>query len=567
MAKNIKSTVNIDKLLFKKNIADEQKTKWESKLNKCYSYIYPDHYAFGTDNKDKNVVSKAVYDSTAMLAINDASNQLQEALFQKKTQWFDLEYINDDLDVDDENFVESKKELDKMAQLVARYFSRSKNANRVINSAIKKLLISTCAIYIDEGTRTNPFSFIDVSLRDLSFTTNAENDIKDVFYTKYMSLEEIKLTYDYEASRFFDDRNKNVKVVLCYTKEENNKEEYTELNVVLEDSKNNKEVVIIHTEYFGVSPWIIARWAINDNNHYGTGIVLEMIEDIELLNKISKFKRASINTEYAGTYLRRPANIVTSQDLKNHCSYYEVIRNTNETVSVIDVKDNASEGHRSLNDIIAPIPPSFYPIDDMLKAEEIRQRLQHAFMFQPLGDINRTGGQFTAYEVAQRIQIYLTSRSGTILRLMSDLLQPMVERMIYIMNAFDDNNNVERIKRAIDIKKNIHITFKSQVNKIDNLEQLSSIMQFLQITSQVLPQQITTTSINYDKLLKKIVLLLNINADILLTEEEKEEMMKQAQEMAQQQAQAMAQARVKQQPQQEAEPQQTDNTGSDTPPQ
>lgn len=526
-----KSTININELNFKYKEACSTASEYYKILDRAYNVIYPNHVPFDDKRsfRDKNIRNRTIYDTTAQIAINDAANQIQEGLMQNKDKWFQLEYKNEyELSLDDEDYYEKVKELQQIEKTTIAHFDRSDTAHKVINSAIKKLLISTCVIYIDEGTIENPYNFIDVSLRDVVFNVDSKNEIKDIFHTLYLTEEELKREYNYNIPNNYNQSKtiQTIKVINAYTKEfTKDGFEYTELNTFLETDMTN----VIHTEYFGVSPWIIDRWATNDNERYGIGIIMDMLGDIELCNQAMKVQRECTNDDYAGRFMVREGAIRSKHDP----SIITNIRDTQDDFFLhqykskkdIIVKYNSNEGHVPSSDVITPIGTSVFPIEELLKLEDKRNNINKRLWFQPLGDVNAKGEALTATETTQRMQMFYTSHSGTMKARSSGLMKPIVERMLYIGAVIDVKDHNKRIDIAKKIKKEIHVTFKAQLKQLDNINDLNNLLQFMQVTQQAIPPEVSIGTLNFEKQMKLLSSYLNIDASIFLTDKEKQQLM------------------------------------------
>jgi len=515
---------DIDIILEKFTDAEKDKERWNAILDEAYGYIYPDHISFTQKAHNSEITNKTIWNTTALIALEDAADQLQYYLMPPQLKWATIEYKDIDLtEKSNEEKLQERNALDKIESFLFTHIHRS-NADEVIYKALKDLMISTSVVLVTGGRKDQLLNYINIHFKYICYTAYSDGTEKDVFYTQYLTKDQLKTEYDYDISRIDNsDRGNNheYKIVSCYmtkqvksTEKKINDKIYIHLYVILYNEKK-----VISEKILGMMPFVISKLDQAPNERYGRGIVLKRLADIRKLNKISHYASKSINLKYAGSYIE-------DHDLQNSI----IEKNDADMCSTI-VPDEMALKNKSISELIHPVPPSFFDIKTMARYEEEVESLKKSFSYEPLGDISVMGGKLTATEVSIRQNAFIKKQSGMSSRLENQFSKKFLNLSLYQISISDKDTELQKILKANDIEKVLNVTFKSQIHKIEKQEKFQQLLQFVQSVAQVSPQALNT-KLDIDNIIDEYAEFLDINTNVMLSDEKKQLILEQLQNMS-----------------------------------
>jgi hypothetical protein len=263
------------------------------------------------------------------------------------------------------------------------------------------------------------------------------------------------------------------------------------------------------------NPYIVFRWSRIPGTRLGRGPAMRAIHDIRYLNRIKEFALDNAAMASAGVW--------TGADDGLFNPYTVHI----EPGIVVPVASNDSNA------------PSLRPLEvganfnvSQFMLETMRSDVKKAFFADRFGNID--GPKMTATEVIQRSRVIAQELSSTFGRLQTELLIPLVQKMSAILA---DQGVIDPIE--ID-GKNLDVVFVSPLAQAQELEKMDNLMQWVTITQQ-LGQFDPRAAVapDYIEIIKKSAKMLQVDLDVLRSDEEIQTELEAAQ--AAQQAQAQQQ--------------------------
>ena len=249
-----------------------------SELEEAYKFCCPRRY-----NKDEKI-SKDVYDSTAIHAVQSRAASNHDALFPAFREWIGEEVVT----ANNGNKVEIEKQL-KARKDAAHKAIELSNFHVEIEDVLTDALFSDGALLVFSGTPENPLRFKAVDWCSFYSLNDLDGEPTNNFMMRKLTLKAIKFYWpkaDMSLVKAKDDEE--IDVMDCYTYDEISKE-YT-YSVFVDKDK-------IYSEPQKSSPWVVFNQRRRINSKNGWGQVLDTMPNIRTTNKVVEdlLKHAAIN--------------------------------------------------------------------------------------------------------------------------------------------------------------------------------------------------------------------------------------------------------------------------------
>ena len=377
-------------------------------------YVMPHKMDFITKrSKGDRTRGKDIYDPTAAVSMNILASHMHTSLTSPSAPWFTLTFQDPELNKDDEY-----KEW--MENCTKRMFHAINDSNFVssINELYKDLItFGTAAMEVTfvntprEGFR---LVFKPVHLATCAFEESVHGQM-NAFY------QEAELTYAKILEMFGDDTPaeikekvkdepyKECKILRCVKpnddydpkKKENNKFRAFTSKWLYKDE-------VIREEGFYEQPYMVPRWDKIVGEAYGFGPGTLALPDIRTLNEAKRLELRSWEKAIDPPVLGMAGGIIGDMHLE--AGGYTQVRDTRA---------------------IAPLHDQANWSAVQIKSGEVRQNIQAIFLIDQLILPERPNA--TATEVTIRYEMMQKVLGGTLGRLQSELLNPLVERVFGIM--------------------------------------------------------------------------------------------------------------------------------------
>jgi hypothetical protein len=497
----------LEQLLKRKEKAKGIKEQWRSHLKECYKYAMPERQTmdeFSQGAKKNN----EVFDSTAIIATQKYANRMQAQVVPPWKQWLKLQAGTD---IPEEQADEVNKYLEKVTKIIFDHINHS-NFDTQIHEAFLDLAVSTGCILAEAGDGVvTSLNFRCISLSEIIPEKTQSGEICNVFREFKMPLRDIlevwenaKLSPEMEKE-LLKDGNTEYDFLECVieVQQKGGKEKYLHYLI------HEKTKFVMLEEELDSNPFIVFREAVIPSETIGRGRIMTLLPDIKTLNKIVEFNLRNAALSVSGIYTASDDGVINPYTLRL------------QPGAIIPVGSNSNEN------------PTLRPLDRagdfnlaQLIIQEYRDMINNVMFAQPFGQLSETPVR-TATEMSIRQEDLVQTSASAFGRLQSELLEPLLTRVVDILKK---QGKIPEMR--VDGKE-VTIKFTSPMSRSQDIEELSSLTQFMQYAAMLPPEQLQMT-VKMDELPKFIAEKLGLPQSLIRTKQEQQAMMQQVAQVAQQ---------------------------------
>lgn len=441
-------------------------------LKECYRYAMPSSNVDGYESASNTIDDiPTVFDDTARVALGKYANRTQSQITPSWKTWAMLEAGTD---IPKEEHEEVNRKLEEITEIIFDHIHHS-NFLAAEHEAFKDLGISTGALICEEGDGINSsLNFRAIPMMELIPERSSDGKIRTVW-------REFKL----EANRIEEMYPTAVLTADIRQKIRENPEEFIQLiegtpyNVKTRDYNH----VLLHAADGSTlmdnevesSPYIVFRESTLAGKAFGDGRVLSIISTILKLNQLSYYEDVSVGINAAGVYTVTDNDVASPDNIRI------------EPFAMIPVESNSSTG-RSIEPL--QIATNFNVTD--VKIKELQAEVRDVMQSQSFGNIEETPVR-TAYEMSVRENDRMQTTHGAYGRLQSELLEPLLNRIVYVLSA------AGKIPPLRINGKEITIKFTSPAARVQDAEELLALQEFMMYMENV-PQEITSAKFKIEEI-------------------------------------------------------------------
>lgn len=379
---------------------------WRSIHQEAMDFAAPERETFHLRSPGQRK-NRHIFDSTAVLGLEQFASRLQGSMVPAWQQWMDLKSGSNIKE-------EDKKETDKLLEDSTKIFFDNLNHSNFsteITPAFSDLGIGTGAIMIEEGSFEDDetFKFSNVPLAELY----PERDLKTVWRQQKVEARLIKqiwpnadLTANLEKMAK-DQPFTKVKIINGIVFNTENRM-YT--HVVIHE----KEKAVLFTQEFNTQRLIVFRWHVTPGEIFGRGPILQVMPDIRTVNKVKQFILENAAIQMAGVYTGLDDGIFNPHTVRIAPGV------------IIPVGQNGTQ-----NPSIQALPKAGDIGLSSFVLEDLQANIKKALFVEPLGDI--TDPVRSATEVQIRNQEMLKQAGASLGRLKTELLEKVVAAGVDIL--------------------------------------------------------------------------------------------------------------------------------------
>jgi len=503
--------ITVENIIKRYNSAKVRKDQWESVYEDCYRFALPNRNLYEGYFEGKTVGQNKmadVFDSTAIDSTQRFANKIQSGLFPPHTNWCRLEPGND-IPQDQHEAVQAVLDtyLDKMFTVI-----RTSNFDLAMGEFLLDLAVGTGVMLIQPGDELTPIRYTSIPMYLVCFEEGAHGKVENVYRRLRMKVEQIQIQYpDAKLSNTLKQKLRDNPI-----------EEIDFLEATVKDLETGKYkyCIIYQQEKFTVvdrelkySPWVVSRYMKAAGEVYGRGPLTVAIPDIKTLNKTKELLLKNASLSIAGVY--------TAAD--------DGVLNPNTVVlkpgAIIPVARNGGPQGESLR----PLPRSGDPQLSQIVIDQLQMSIKKILLDEsiPRDDMSAR----SATEIQQRIQELAQNLGSAFGRLITETMQPIIQRTLQIM---DEQNLIELPLKVNGLE--VKIKPVSPIAMSQNNNDINNVIQYAQIVSQLGPEGQTVLKIG--KIADYIADKLGIPVELKNSEQERAMIIQQTQQLAEQAAQA-----------------------------
>ena len=491
--------------------AKSKRTNFVDVFEECYEYALPQRESFYYEVSGQRRDDK-IFDSTAVVGVQEFASRLQSGLVPNFARWADLTAGSE---VPKEERDAVNNELDEVTDYVFEVLQNSNFAQEV-HESFMDLAVGTGVLVCEEGDAINPIRFSAIPLPHVILDTGPDDRIDHVFRER-KNIRYDQLTIMYPKGTFNEqlvglmanqsDQTTTVLEVVCRDYSKLNEEAYLHYAICM-----TTKSVIMKRDMKGVgsNPFICFRWSKCAGEVYGRGPLFNALSDIKTVNLTVEMILENAQMAISGIYQMEDDGVINVDTI-------------NLVPGTIIPKAMGSAG-------LQPIQAAGRFDVAQLQIDRAQNAIKKHLYSEMLGDPNRTPASAT--EVAERMAD-LSRRIGSAFgRLQIELVQPVLQRVIYILKKQG------RIEIPTINGREIKIKSVSPLAQAQANQDISAVSRFLELAQSAFGPEAMQILINSEMTAAYLAKKFGVPDSLIRDEEERKEIVALMQQMQQVEAQA-----------------------------
>ena len=502
----------MDKLA-KQYIQRYQKAKalreqWVPLFEECYEYALPQRESFYSETPGERRDDK-IFVETAVVGVQEFASRLQSGIVPNFARWADLMSGSE---VPKDQREEIDNQLDDVTDYVFEVLQNS-NFSQEVHESFMDLAVGTGILCVEEGDAINPINFSAIPLPHVVLDTGPDDKIDHVYRerkkVKYDQLSELynNATFDPKVmAQMGKEAETTVLELVCKDYSRKNQDAYYHYAICM-----NTETVLYYKEIsgLGANPFICFRWSKCAGEIYGRGPLINALSAIKTTNLTIELILENAQMAISGVYQIDDDGVINPDTIQL-------------VPGSIIPKAMGSAG-------LQPIQAAGSFDVAQLVLSDMRLNIKRALYNDMLGNPDRTPA--TATEVAERMAD-LSRRMGSAFgRLQAELVQPLLQRVIYILKKQG------RIEVPSINGREVKIRSVSPLAQAQANQDISSIARFLELVGGVFGPEMLQLLIDGEQTAAHLAKKFGVPESLIRDENQRKQIAAMAQQMAQQQQQ------------------------------
>ena len=492
--------------------------QWVPLFEECYEYALPQRESFYSETPGERRDDK-IFDETAVVGVQEFASRLQSGIVPNFARWADLMSGSE---VPKDQREEIDNQLDDVTDYVFEVLQNS-NFSQEVHESFMDLAVGTGILCVEEGDAINPINFSAIPLPHVVLDTGPDDKIDHVYRerkkVKYDQLSELypNATFDPKVmAQMGKEAETTVLELVCKNYSKKNEDSYYHYAVCM-----NTETVLYYKEIsgLGANPFICFRWSKCAGEIYGRGPLINALSAIKTTNLTIELILENAQMAISGVYQIDDDGVINPDTIQL-------------VPGSIIPKAMGSAG-------LQPIQAAGSFDVAQIVLSDMRLNIKRALYNDMLGNPDRTPA--TATEVAERMAD-LSRRMGSAFgRLQAELVQPLLQRVIYILKKQG------RIEVPSINGREVKIRSVSPLAQAQANQDISSIARFLELVGGVFGPEMLQLLIDGEQTAAHLAKKFGVPESLIRDENQRKQIAAMAQQMAQQQQQQQMGAPVEQQ--------------------
>ena len=390
--------------------AKSLRENWVPLFEECYEYALPQRESFYNEVAGQRRDDK-IFDETAVVGVQEFASRLQHGIVPNFARWADL-ISGSEVPPEERDAVDN--DLDEVTEYVFDIIQNS-NFGQEVHESFMDLAVGTGVLAVEEGDALNPIVFSAIPLPHVVLETGPDDRIDHVYRVrskvKYVHLELLypNSTFDPQVmQRMSGDDTTDVLEVVCRDYSKKNQEAYLSYAICMTTKTllHGKEM-----QGVGSNPYVCFRWAKAAGEVYGRGPLINALSAIKTTNLTIELILENAQMAISGMYTMEDDGVVNPDTIQL-------------VPGSIIPKAMGSNG-------LQPIQSAGKFDVAQLVLSDQRLNIKNALYNDMLGNPDKTPA--TATEVAERMADLSRRMGAAFGRLQSELVQPVIQRVIYIL--------------------------------------------------------------------------------------------------------------------------------------
>lgn len=497
--------------LAKQKLKRYQKAKayrenWVPLFEECYEYTLPMRESFYYEEAGQRR-DERIFDETAVVGIQEFASRLQSAMVPNFTRWADFIAGTE---IPPEQKDEVNNQLDEVTDYVFEVLQNSNFAQEV-HESFMDLAVGTGVLCVEEGDSVNPVIFTSVPLPRIILDAGPNNNIDHVFRErKKIRFDDLHILYPDSAfdqkvmNQMNMDRETTVLEIVCKDYSKRNEEAYYHYAICM-----TTETLLYEKQLRGLgsNPFVCFRWSPAPSEVYGRGPIINALASIKTTNLTIEMILENAQMAISGIYQAEDDGVMNLDTI-------------NLVPGTVIPKAMGSAG-------LQPIQSAGRFDVSQLQLSEMRMNIRKALFMDMLGDPDKTPASAT--EVAERMADLNRRMSATFGRLQTELVQPVLQRVIYILKKQG------RIELPTVNGREVKIRSVSPLAQGQANEDIARIARFLESVNTYLGPQLLPILIDPEQTAVVLAEKFGVPDTLIRDEEQRRQLTAMMQRMAQQQ--------------------------------
>ena len=497
--------------------AQTHKEQWRAIYEEAYEYalpmrnLYDGYYEQSTPGQNK---MKRVFDSTAIHSTARFANRLQSSLFPPQRAWCRLQPGNE---IPKEREIEPQQVLAFYSERMFSIMNQS-GFDLAMGEFLLDLAVGTAVMLIQPGDELTPIRYTAIPSYHVTFDEGPNGNV-DTVYRKFRRPFRVidKEWPDAEMPeemlrKYQEDPTEMVELLEATYTEDN------QIHYCLMTMEDDYKLVHRNLKSF---PFVISRYMKASNERYGRGPILYCLPDIKTLNKVVELTLKNASISIGGVFTAVDDGVLNPQTIS-------IVPG-----AVIGVSSNGGPRGPSL----APLPRSGDANLSQIVANDLRTNIKKTLLDEGLTPDNMSARSAT--EINARLSDLAQNLGSAFGRLISETMHPIVRRTLELM---DEMGMIELPLKVNGLE--VKVTPVSPLAMANNMEKVSEIMQFMQVSQALGPQ--AQTLLRMDAVGDYLADQLGIPAELRTTPQERQQIQQELLQAAQAQLQAQGMAQPEQ---------------------
>ena len=391
--------------------ARERRRPWEALWQDCFDYGMPVRGVANHPLASKAPKSQALFDGTAVDAVEQLGASLLAELTPPWSGWLGLRPGHD---VPESLSAEIAAELELAAARINGHFDRSNFAVEIHQCFLDLVTVGTATLLFEEAPigDSTAFRFAAVSPSDMFVDGGHNGTINNCFRRSLMSRAAVRAKFaaaqNLPNGTASLDQDPTLELIEAVMSLESG---YHYIAFLAPSQHTSNEPLLVSEGHFERSPFVIFRWQKGTGELYGRSPVMAALPDIKTANKVVELILKNASIAVTGIWLAEDDGVLNPANIQL-------------VPGSIIPKAVGTAGLTPLQS------PGRFDVSQLV-LQDFRSRIRHTLLTDRLAPV--TDRRMTATEVLER-SAEMTRLLGAIFgRLQAELLNPLAERAINVL--------------------------------------------------------------------------------------------------------------------------------------
>lgn len=479
---------------------------WVPLFEECYEYALPQRESFYSETAGQRRDDK-IFDETAVVGVQEFASRLQHGIVPNFARWADL-MAGSEVPKEERDAVD--KDLDEVTEYVFDIIQNS-NFGQEVHEAFMDLAVGTGILVAEEGDALNPIVFSAVPLPHVVLDTGPDDRIDHVYRVRskvryaHLDLLYPNSTFDPKVTQHMGtDNTTDILEIVCRDYSKKNQEAFLHFAICMTTK------TLLHKKDMqgvGSNPYVCFRWTKCAGEVYGRGPLINALSAIKTTNLTIELILENAQMAISGIYQMEDDGVINPDTIQL-------------VPGSIIPKAMGSSG-------LQPIQAAGRFDVAQLVLSDMRLNIKNALYNDMLGNPDRTPA--TATEVAERMADLSRRMGAAFGRLQSELVQPVIQRVIYILKKQG------RIELPTVNGREVKIRATSPLAQAQANQDITTVARFLEMVGGAFGPEMLQLLIDGEESALYLAKKFGVPERLIRSEEQRKQIAALAQQMAQQQ--------------------------------